>query len=90
MSICDRVMELSDGLADLLLAADAATDEGDALRFLRKAVDAAEAVKFGNKCARTILTMAAADVRKQRLAPDLPVPANDHLPDSSPHDPIVA
>ena len=93
MSLCDRVMELSDGLADLILAADAcaATDEGDALRLLLKAVDAAHTVKFGNECARAILAAAAADIAKQRFPADPPVAANDSHPENPSHpDPIVA
>jgi len=90
MSLCERVMELSDGLADLLLAADACADEGETLRLLQSAIDQAHTVKFGNECARAILTTAVASVREQRLPPHLPVPANDHTPTPSQPDPLIA
>lgn len=91
MSLCDRVMELSDGLADLILSADAcaATNEGQSLRLLREAVDAAHAVKFGNESARAILSAARADMAQRQ--PDAPQALNDNHP-SNPiqPDPIVA
>lgn len=91
MSLCDRVMELSDGLADLLIEADgcAALDEGKSLRLLRQAVDAAHAVKFGNESARAILSAARAEIAQRQ--PDAPDAANDdhaHSPENP--DPIVA
>lgn len=93
MSLCDRVMELSDGLADLILEADgcAALDEGKSLRLLREAVDAAHAVKFGNESARAILAHASASAAEQRIPSDPPIAANDlHAVTPETPDPIVA
>lgn len=93
MSLCERIMDLSDDLADRLLAADAcaATDEGQSLRLLREAIDSAQAVKFGNECARAILASATATFAKQRLTSDPPVAANDFHPVTpETPDPIVA
>ena len=95
MSLCERVMEVSDVLADLLLSADAcgATDPGKSLRLLRSAVDAAEAVKFCNESARTILAAAKADpaIRAAERHPDALCALNDNHP-VTPTDPspIVA
>lgn len=89
MSLCERVMELSDGLADLLLAADSCQDEGDSLRLLKRAVDQAHAVKFGNESARAILAAAMAEAAQRQ--PNAFHPANDDQPTTPvPPSPIVA
>ena len=84
MSLCERVMEMSDSLADLLLAADAcgATDPGKSLRLLQSAVDAAQAAKFCNESARAILAAAKADpaVRAPERHPDALRALNDNHP----------
>jgi hypothetical protein len=88
MSLCETVIVASEELADLLLAADNAEDDGDNLRLLRRAIDAAHAVKVVNHGARALLAAATADIAQ--LHPDALQAANDHGALPLQPDPIIA